>query len=262
VRHNPISKRVFIFGASILIACEVASCSLKPSKVKLRSNGNAVGVVEPEEPVPVPTQVPAIDPSSTPSAPPVVEQLSLTSSRSTLKFKDLYLLEADISEALGLPKEELCSESVIVPGTTTATAVSCLQEAHRIALGGSEPYALGILTPIRESANSTPIALERIVLQACGQRVSLDLARASSGIFNNLAIDSDKALKSIDDASVVDAITKLINRAFLRPPLPDEILALKDFYRELFAIGTKDPAEVWARLTCYQVLTSTEFTMY
>ena len=73
---------------------------------------------------------------------------AVQSVKPALKVKDYRQLEADLSASLELSPDELCKELNIY---------SCLQQVHRISLGGISPDQQSIYTPSELSSVSAPI---------------------------------------------------------------------------------------------------------
>ncbi|MFY0580898.1 hypothetical protein ACN28S_47610 [Cystobacter fuscus] len=111
---------------------------------------------------PAPTPAPSEPDAGTPPSGAVAP-----SSRDNLRFKNPEQLTAHFAAALSLPPEQVCNELGLYPCTTYV---------HSVALGGVEPYGVGLYEPLTSTGVTTPIAIDRVALAACVQRVSLDLA--------------------------------------------------------------------------------------
>jgi hypothetical protein len=175
--------------------------------------------------------------------------LSLNSS---VKWKLAETFERDLSEALDLSAEELCSEY---------GGKSCIREVHSLALGGIDPYYQGVFAPQFEPAANTPIVVNRIVLSACKERTTRDFA-GSATIYKNLPLTAERGLTSLEAPEVNESIQRLYNRALLRMPTAKEIEVLHNLYRSIAQIKPTDAAQNWAMLSCFAVLTTTEFIFY
>lgn len=167
------------------------------------------------------------------------------SRRARVRFKGLTRLQNDLTRAMAIPAEELCTEL----GTSPCVAV------HRIALGGVMPYTRGIHEPLPLRSVSNAAAVDRLVLSACARRAELDFAGAAPPVlFGDL---TDGALA---DASVEKAARKLYNALLQRDESADERAELVAFAGEQRAKGTA-PRDV-AALACYAVGTSVEALFY
>src|SRR5262249_17841692 len=121
------------------------------------------------------------------------------SGKATLRFKRSERLRNDFAQALGLDKDAVCKE---------LGQYSCTDSVHKIALAGVEPYVLGVTEPLPFTTITTPIAVERVALAACTQRVTQDLAAGDGAlIFKGLAIDQAGAIPNIDADGVQSSIT-------------------------------------------------------
>jgi hypothetical protein len=130
---------------------------------------------------------------------------------------------------------------------------------HNIALGGVEPYELGLVEPTPNTTITTPIAAERLAVHACERRVTADLGSGSAVIFAGI---DEGSIANLDDTSVASAIDALYRRAVLRPAKDSEIEHLRQLYRDIDALGVENPARQWAIASCVAVLTSVEALFY
>jgi hypothetical protein len=176
-----------------------------------------------------------------------VTEPSIASTRAKLRFKGGKRLQNDYAYALGLETGSLCNE---------LGQYSCVDEIHTIALLGVEPYQLGFYDPLAETALTTPIAVERVAIAGCSQRVDRDLGAPGSA----LIFQGD--LSSADAAGVTDAIDRLYKRGLQRRPTSAEVEHLRQLYRDVEASGSSDPARDWAKGACFAVLTTLESLFY
>lgn len=171
--------------------------------------------------------------------------------KNRVKLKRAVRLRNDVAKTLGLASDEVCRE---------LGRYDCADYVHTIALGGVQPYVLGIQKGLEDTAATTSLAVERVALTACGQRVDADLASSEPVIFAGLDIRDG----TLDPASsaVEASLTTLYHRALLREPKPSEIAKLRSLYTELAADGAPSAARDWAVLSCFAVLTSVEYIFY
>jgi hypothetical protein len=176
------------------------------------------------------------------------------SGKATLRFKRSERLRNDFAQALALDPAKLCLE---------LGQYSCTDLVHTIALGGVEPYILGIREPLASTTITTPMAVERVAFAGCVQRVSQDLMKPDSAvIFKGLTIDSNGAIPNIDAPEVASIIDTLYQRILLRPARPSEADHLKQLYNGVLATNEPQPARDWAMLACFSVLTTMESLFY
>lgn len=165
-----------------------------------------------------------------------------------IKFKGALRLANNLSQALSIPKDELCKELGLYP---------CFTQVHRINLGGMEPYKEVIRVPWEVPPLSAPIAAERVALASCQERVKRDFADASKAvIFKPLVGASDAS-----EAARKEVVTSLYKRLFQRLPNEAELGHLVGFWDKVKA-SSKKPLQDWSVLTCFGLVTSTEFLFY
>lgn len=172
-----------------------------------------------------------------------------TSPKANVRFKGPRRLANDLAQTLGLDPDAVCDE---------LDGVSCTDEVHTVTLGGVEPWNLGIYEPATHSAVTSPIAVDRVVLEACVRAVDRDLA-GSPQVFD---LNLDGSALDVDDPSVEATITTLYNRAFLREPDEHEVEALTGLYGAVESRSTATPARDWAVASCFASLTTMEFLFY
>ena len=176
---------------------------------------------------------------------------SVASSRAKLRFKDGRRLQNDLAQTLGLDSGAVCSE---------LGQYSCVDEIHTVSLLGVEPYGLGFYEPLKETAVTTPIAVERVVVSACSERVERDLSGDDTPLI--FAGISNGEIASLEDPAVSAAIETLYKRALARRPTPEEVTHLVGFYSDVLNSGVDNPANQWAKGVCFAVLTTVESLFY
>jgi hypothetical protein len=176
------------------------------------------------------------------------------SGKASLRFKRNERMRNDFAQALALPPAELCRE---------LGQYSCTDFVHQIALGGVEPYVLGLREALDFTTITAPIATDRVALAGCEQRVTRDFNdEGSAVIFSGLGVDANGAIPDLAAAGVRESLDRLYKRALLRPPSDAEVAHLRQLYRDV--AGTNEPgaAREWAILSCYAVLTTMESLFY
>lgn len=177
----------------------------------------------------------------------------LASEKGSVRFKRNRRIQADFAEALGLDDSGVCNE---------LGQYSCADFIHRITLGGVEAYVQGLNEPLPFTSVTTPLAVERMALYACRDRVTADLDdQGNARIFGGLPL-ANGALSDVEAEAVAAAIQRLYQRALLRNPTPDEVAHHRQLYRDIEADGQPNAARDWAILSCHAVLTSMESLFY
>ena len=171
------------------------------------------------------------------------------SDKARVSFKRQAQLAADFGRALELAANQICTE---------VGRYDCFG-VHRIPLGGVEPYTLGINNPIEDTTVTTPPAVERIALNACKNRVDLDLG-GTPVVFHGLGA----AGAAIDENAPVmrEMIERLYRRFLQRNPTDVEVEHLRGFYRDVIAANEPQPSRAWAIMSCFAVATSVEMLFY
>lgn len=176
------------------------------------------------------------------------------SSRNNLRFKNPEQLTAHFASALSLPPEQVCNELGQYP---------CTMYVHNVALGGVEPYDVGLYEPLRSTGVTTPIVIDRVALAACLRRVSLDVATPGEAVlFKGLELDAQGRLANREGAPVRDAITALYQRALLRDPTQAEVGTLSQLATQLESTGSQTPGRDWMTASCFAVLSSAESVFF
>lgn len=184
----------------------------------------------------------------------VVETQLPESEKARVQFKRQRRLAADFGAALSLPRAELCKE---------LDRFDCFDVVHNIPIGGVDAYNLGIFEPLAETTKTTPIAVERIALTACRNRVDLDFTDpANAVIFKDLALNQAAGLADIDAPEVASAVDALYRRFALRRAEAEEVSEIRGFYSAVEDSGDAAAARSWAILACFMVSTGVESIFY
>jgi hypothetical protein len=189
------------------------------------------------------------------------------SGKANVRFKKVERLRNDFARALELAPDRLCNELGLYSCTDNAwvpgnRSVDLRVGVHTIALGGVEPYVIGIRDSFDRTTITTPNAVERLAFMGCEQRVTQDLAGATGVIFRDLGINADGAIPDLEAGGVRGSIERLYYRALLREPRDTEVEHLKQLYRDVEATNEPGPARDWAILACFSVLTTMEALFY
>lgn len=173
--------------------------------------------------------------------------------RANLRFKGAARLREDFARILRLPTDALCTE---------LGRFDCVDEIHQISLGGVEPYRANIFVPFPGVAVGAPLAVERVALSACGERVRRDFESPETAVFFGRLPLEGGALTTVDSPAVDAALTRLFHEALLREPTREDLTVLKGLYADTVAEGVDTPARTWAQLVCLSVLTTTEALLF
>jgi hypothetical protein len=181
---------------------------------------------------------------------PVPTERVAASRQARVKYKSGARYANDLAAALDLPRDAVCRE---------LGRYDCVDEVHRIVLGGVEPYTLGVRDPLPSIAVTAPIAQDRVALAACTERIERDLA-ASEPVFLT-AVDLD----ALTPGELEATAGRFYDRILRRAATPDEVSALAQFHStvtdepgESGATATRD----WAILSCFMVATTLESIFY
>jgi hypothetical protein len=169
----------------------------------------------------------------------------VTSSKARVMPKSGTVWGRDLASGLGLQEWELCQELGLS---------DCIQDAHRITLGGVEPTRLGIDEPLPEALVSAPIAVDRVALSACGERYSRDQGGPAVIFGPLLDKDSKRSRRAVAE--------QLIIRLLSRHPSEEEVDSLAIELYDAIEPVADDLQRDWAIGACVVVATSTEALFY
>lgn len=170
------------------------------------------------------------------------EPAQAPSTRAGVKRKAPSAYARDLAASLEIPPGELCRE---------LSSFDCV-DTHLIALGGVEPYDLAVYEPLPEPGVSSPIAVDRIALSACGERWERDVANGSLELYAEL-------MEGDTDPSARTAVAqRLIRRLLRRDGEPREIEAVVALWDDL----PEPDARTWAQLSCFAIATTLENLFY
>jgi hypothetical protein len=174
----------------------------------------------------------------------------LASRQARVKYKSGARYANDLAAALDLPRDALCRE---------LGRYDCIDEVHRIVLGGVEPYTLGVREPLPSIAVTAPIAQDRVALAACTERIERDLAAPKPVFLTTVDVDAPTP-------GQLEATSKrFYDRILRRDATPDEVSALAQFHSTVTDEPGESPATAtrnWAILSCFMVATTLESIFY
>ena len=158
--------------------------------------------------------------------------------KANVRFLGDRRIELHFTSVLGLDRGELCNE---------LGRYNCV-DIHRVAIGGVDPYSLGLYEKLPETTATAPLAVDRLAFHGCRERVDRDAVVGSQP----LIFTADRAA----------SIQTLYRRALSRDPNAEEIALLEDLYRDVMAANEADPERSFRILACYAVLTGVESLFY
>lgn len=156
----------------------------------------------------------------------------------TLQWKRGAALVEDLKGALELDLP--CTEF----GVADCAAV------HLVPLGGKDPFGAAMYRAVAEPMATTAMALDRMVLSACTNRVDLDAA-GDPVVFTHF--DLAGAAPGLDPARALAA--ELYQRLLGRDATPAEL-------DEVATVASEGTARDYAVLACYAIGTTTEFLFF
>lgn len=169
--------------------------------------------------------------------------------RVKLKDGDRYL--RDLSAALEMPRAEICKE---------LGQYDCFNDAFRIVLGGVDAANLALNEPLAQDALTAPIALDRLALHVCVNRVQKDLADPTHAVL----LKGVKAGAKPSPAWMKRTANEIYGRILSRDASPSETAKLVGFYGTVEA--SPGPAgervKTWVALSCFAVASSVENVFY
>jgi len=168
-----------------------------------------------------------------------------------IKFKDGDRFLGDLSSALEIPRDSICKE---------LGQYDCFKDAFRIVLGGTEAENLGVNVPLEEEAMTAPIAVDRLALRACVNRVKLDLDDPKHAVLMKNA-PKGKASKGWLKSTTAVVYDRILNRV----PTSSETAKMTGFYDQVAVKAGKpnpDATKDWVTLSCFATASSTENIFY
>lgn len=166
--------------------------------------------------------------------------------RAALKFKNGRRWARDLSASLDIPRDQLCRE---------LGRFECFEEVYRITLGGVEPELLRIWEPL-EGLSTAPIAVDRVALAACTQRVERDLS-GPAVLFPELAVPG--ALERAEAREL--AARRVFDRLLRRDALEREVSRVSGLWESVRG-ESGAPERDWAILACFVAATMAENLHY
>jgi hypothetical protein len=168
-----------------------------------------------------------------------------------IKFKDGERYLGDLASALEMPRDAVCKE---------LGQYDCFRDAFRIVLGGVEAENLGVNVPLDEGLTA-PIALDRVALRVCVNRVKLDIEDPKHAVLLRNAPKSGKPGKGWLKSTTANVYDRILSRE----PTSSEIAQMSAFYDQVARQDGKanpNAAKDWVTLSCFATASSVENTFY
>lgn len=228
---------------------------------------------------PSPTPTPVVDAGGEPQ-----DAGFATSTRQALRWKRHRTLQNDLARALALEPDEVCREvggracattgpvlltDLLVAGGVQNVQATCAavqrrancvdgpilelqtpKGIHVSALGGNEPFLGESFTPLAEPLLTTPLAVDRFVLEACGTRAERD-ARGPAVVFTRFSLTAEV---SAGAPGVREQTADLFRRLLAREASATEVDAIVSML-DAAPMGGRQ----FAQLSCFAIATTTEF---
>ena len=174
-----------------------------------------------------------------------------------VKFKDGERYLRDLSANLSMPREDICKE---------LSRYDCMTDAFRIVLGGVEAPNLLVNEPIENAALTSPIAVDRVALHVCSNRVRMDREKpAEAVLLKTGAFGADGRAKSPDPKWLSSTADAIYGSILMRSPSEQEIQNLAAYYTQVADGRPANSVEVaadWVTLSCFAVASSLEAVFY
>ena len=206
------------------------------------------GTPEPGTPTPEPGTPSPEDDGGTAEPEPIPGAIT-PSVAPKVKFIGGARLRAALAQSLDLPLADVCKEL----GT-----YDCVDNVHKISLGGVDPEFRRIDEPFKDAPIATPIAVDRVALNACSARSALDFATPESAlIFGPLATSTT----GLSDTVAIDAsVSTLFQRMLRRAPTDGDIEKLRGLAEQ--TVAASESSQTFATLACFVAATTMENLFY
>lgn len=122
----------------------------------------------------------------------------------TLVWKRYRAFESALVNGLSLNKDQVCKE---------LGQSSCIDTIHLTVLGGNEPYVNAQYERAAAPSILTSVAIERVALAACDQRLKLDQDAGSAAVvFKHWSMSDQKVSQAQIEAQARDLYRRLLAR--------------------------------------------------
>lgn len=168
------------------------------------------------------------------------------SHRANVRFKKIFLLRNDFARALQLPPNQLCVEN----------GKDCV-ENYNVVLGGVDGNLM-LYDRVEKPTPTSPIAIERVALQACSRRVDIDFSGGKALIFAKIP-GSTVSFTEAHKASV----QRLYRNFLQRDPTDGEYAGHEKLLDSVGSmVSGNQVGKVWAQSACWMVATQLESVLY
>lgn len=215
------SLLVLIIASGIIIT----ACNSRPKRIGWKDAKNAVG--ENSSPISNP-------------APNETGDMAVPTPGLDLVWKRYRAFEHGLVQGLVLNKKDFCLE---------LGKQACIDVTHLTVLGGNEPYKAGQYERAQAPTVLSAIAVDRVVISACSQRLELDRkAGAAAKVFKHFALDG----KSVEKREIEALASDLYQRILARNAEPAELKVIAQFGDQGL------PNDKVALMMCYAIASSSE----
>ena len=155
-------------------------------------------------------------------------------------WKRYRAMENGMMRALDLSKQQLCNE---------LDQFSCVDQIHLFNLGGNDPFFAAQGKRADDPTILTPVAVERLAMHACVNRIELDKAAGAAAlVFKGFTLNAEP----IPAEQIAPLVTDLYRRILARDPSAEEIAKLDAFAKQ--GVGS----EQFAKTACFVIATMYE----
>lgn len=174
------------------------------------------------------------------------------SSKADLRWKRATPLKNDLMVGLGLNELEVCSE-LGLDGL-------CFSLIHLVPLGANDPVKAAMYKPVSEPGATAPLALDRVVLSACGTRADLDATAPAGSRVVWREIDLEATALDPNDVAIANDVQGLYRRLLARNPTAEETALVASLAEDVN--GEPVSPRDFAKMACYAVATTSEFLFH
>ncbi len=166
-----------------------------------------------------------------------------------VKFMGGVRLRQSLATGLGLTPNEVCTEL----GT-----FDCVDTVHKISLGGVDAEYSRIDEPFETAPISTPIAVDRLALNACALRAERDFAAPGEAVVFGALAAASTGLADTD--AVHASVQAVFQRLLRRAASADDLTRLDALATETTTAG--ESPQTFATLACFIAASSMEHLFY
>ncbi len=168
------------------------------------------------------------------------------SHRANVRFKKINLIRNDFARALQLPPNQLCVEN----------GKDCVPN-YNLVLGGTDSNLM-LYERIEKPTPTSPIAIERVALQACSRRVDMDFGGGAALIFAKIPASNVNFTEAHREA-----VQRLYRNFLQRDPTDGEYAGHEKLLESIGSmVSGNQVGKTWAQSACWMVATQLESVLY